>query len=274
MARTVAGSPSRLGLIPHDVAAAVGQLHQLRRDQREEPVAQVGDELLGQAPGVTAAVDGDRQRGQRPPGVGGDEALDQVVERDLLRRHPTGRDHLVERGQRVPGRAAAHAEDGLDRIVGQLEAGVGRDPADVRLQLLGRQEVELEVLGPAPDGRADLLRIGRGQHEHHVGRRLLERLQQRGLRGPGEHVDLVEDVHLVAAGRRVRRPLDQLPDVVDAVVAGGVQLVDVEAGARFDGQAGGAVPHGSPSTGASQLRTLARMRADEVLPVPRGPLNR
>ena len=33
-------------------------------------------------------------------------------------------------------------------------------------------------------------------------------------------------------------------------------------------------PHGSPSIGFSQLRTLARMRAVEVLPVPRGPLNR
>ena len=34
------------------------------------------------------------------------------------------------------------------------------------------------------------------------------------------------------------------------------------------------VPSGSPSTTCSQLRALARMRAVEVLPVPRGPLNR
>ena len=33
-------------------------------------------------------------------------------------------------------------------------------------------------------------------------------------------------------------------------------------------------PHGSPSTGASQLSALARMRAEDVLPVPRGPLKR
>ena len=36
----------------------------------------------------------------------------------------------------------------------------------------------------------------------------------------------------------------------------------------------GQVPSGSPSTGCSQLRTLARMRAVDVLPVPRGPLKR
>ena len=33
-------------------------------------------------------------------------------------------------------------------------------------------------------------------------------------------------------------------------------------------------PHGSPSTGASQLSALAKIRADDVLPVPRGPLKR
>jgi hypothetical protein len=34
------------------------------------------------------------------------------------------------------------------------------------------------------------------------------------------------------------------------------------------------VPSGSPSSGDSQLRALARMRAVDVFPVPRGPLNR
>ena len=34
------------------------------------------------------------------------------------------------------------------------------------------------------------------------------------------------------------------------------------------------MPHGSPSSGDSQFNTLARMRAVEVLPVPRGPENR
>src|SRR5579875_3426523 len=33
-------------------------------------------------------------------------------------------------------------------------------------------------------------------------------------------------------------------------------------------------PHGSPASGRVQLRALARARAAEVFPVPRGPLNR
>jgi hypothetical protein len=36
----------------------------------------------------------------------------------------------------------------------------------------------------------------------------------------------------------------------------------------------GQTPQGSPAFGFSQLRTLARIRAVDVLPVPRGPLNR
>jgi hypothetical protein len=34
------------------------------------------------------------------------------------------------------------------------------------------------------------------------------------------------------------------------------------------------VPSGSPPTGASQLSAMANMRAVEVFPVPRGPLNK
>ena len=36
----------------------------------------------------------------------------------------------------------------------------------------------------------------------------------------------------------------------------------------------GHTPQGSPASGASQFRTLARIRAVDVLPVPRGPLKR
>ena len=36
----------------------------------------------------------------------------------------------------------------------------------------------------------------------------------------------------------------------------------------------GHVRHGSPSAGRSQFNALARMRAQVVLPVPRGPVNR
>ena len=67
---------------------------------------------------------------------------------------------------------------------------------------------------------------------------------------------------------------DQVPDGVDAVVRRGVELVDVERRAAAISTQDEQTPHGSPSWGSAQFSALARMRAVDVFPVPRGPLNR
>jgi len=62
-----------------------------------------------------------------------------------------------------------------------------------------------------------------------VGRGLFQGLQEGVPRGVREHVDLVHDVDLVAiAGGAEGQALLQLPHLVDAVVAGAVDLLDVE----------------------------------------------
>ncbi len=118
-----------------------------------------------------------------------------------------------------------------------LQSGVIDDPANVVGQRVGREQMESQVLGAAADRLADLLRISRGEDEDDVIGRLLQRLEQRRLSRPRQHVHLVEDVHLVPPGRAERRPLDQVAHGVDPVVAGGVELVNVVAGALFDGKA-------------------------------------
>jgi hypothetical protein len=102
---------------------------------------------------------------------------------------------------------------------------------------VGREQVELQVLGARPDGVDHLLRVGGGEHEHDVGRWLLERLEQGRRRRLGQHVHLVEDVHLVSSRSSERGPFDQLADRVDTVVGSGVELVHVVAGAALDRQA-------------------------------------
>ena len=104
----------------------------------------------------------------------------------------------------------------------------------------------------------DLLRVGGAHDEDHVLGRLLERLEQRVERRRGEHVDLVDDVDLVAThrGRVVDAGDDLLAHVVHAGAGGRVELYDVRVLAGGDelaliagavGQRGGALLACAPS---------------------------
>ena len=96
-------------------------------------------------------------------------------------------------------------------------------------ELLDGRPAEVEAVAAVDDGRQHLLRLGRREHEDRFRRRLLERLEERVPRLRGEHVRLVEDVDLRAAGdRRERDLVAQLADVVDRVVRRGVHLDHVE----------------------------------------------
>jgi hypothetical protein len=94
-------------------------------------------------------------------------------------------------------------------------------------------------LAAGDDGRGDLVEVGGGKDEDGVGRGFLERLEE-GVEGAlGEHVHFVEEVDLAGeVGRGVGDLLAQLPDVVDAAVAGGVHFDQVKGGAGEDGPAG------------------------------------
>ncbi len=79
------------------------------------------------------------------------------------------------------------------------------------------------------DGADDLVRLRRREDEHDVLGRLLDDLQQGVEALRRDHVRLVEDEDLVPVARRgERRALAQVTGVVDAAVAGGVDLDDVE----------------------------------------------
>ena len=117
--------------------------------------------------------------------------------------------------------------------------------------------------------------VGRAEDEDEVGRRLLDQLQQRVPGGVRELVRLVEDVDLVAALDRLEHDaVADLADVVDAALRRGVHLDHVERGAGGDRDAGVAGAVGLGVGPCAQFSALARMRAIEVLPVPRGPAKR
>ena len=255
----------------------------------QERVAQRAEEVVGDAPDVVA-------RGDHV--VHTDECARDVVGRgrfedgepQLERCAPERRLHLhgvdaatadgeglVEEREGVARGTGSAAGDQVERLGVGLDALAPEDVGQVADELTVREQGELEVLRARAQRGEHLLRVGRGEHEHDVRGRFLERLQQRVRGRRREHVDLVDDVDLPAA----RRPdaqvhaLDELPHRVDAVVRRRVELDEVEEGAGRHGLA--VLAHAARLAVGAEVRQLsarARRRAVVVLPVPRGPENR
>jgi hypothetical protein len=97
---------------------------------------------------------------------------------------------------------------------------------------------EVEPLATGDDRRQELLGVGRGEDETGMGWRLFQGLEEGVRRCTGDLVRFVDDVNLGPKLRRcVSDTLPQIPDVVDAPVAGRVDLDDVGRSAGIDGQA-------------------------------------
>ena len=119
--------------------------------------------------------------------------------------------------------------DQIERLALELHVLGHANGTQARHDGLGRDAAEVEPLATRMDGLGHLLRIGGGQDEHHVARRLLERLQQRVERRRRKHVNLVDDIDLIAPARRSELDAtdDLLAHVLHTRTRRGVQLVDV-----------------------------------------------
>ncbi len=262
----VAGQRARfdaLGLAHHALDLLLGRRHQprLRRgrhrtqqDEVPEPVEQVAGEPARVVPGLGEAfhraVDGACVlRGQRvhhrvdQRHIGDPEQGHGALVGHAVRART--RDELVQHRLGVPCRPAARTDDqrihrGLDRDLLGGHVALQQLPHRTR-----RDQPERVVVRPRPDRRQHLVRLGRGEDEDQVFRRLLHDLEQRVEALRGDHVGLVDDEHPVARfGRGVEGAVPQLTGVVDTVVAGRVQLGDVHAArpARREGHARAALP--------------------------------
>ena len=141
-----------------------------------------------------------------------------------------------------------------------VEPGVGHDPPHVlaRARSAGSSEnskcwVRLRMVGSTFCGS-----VVASTNVDVVGR-LLQRLQQRVRRRRGEHVDLVEDVHLGAPGRPDRRPADEVAHGVDAVVRRRVELEQVVGACPPRSRRSSRTsPHGSPSRQVRAVEDLGQ----------------
>ncbi len=236
------GEPDPLRLRTHQVAFPAWHLDQVGGDQSQKALTQVVDQVTGQ---LLRAEAGRHQSSHRPEclsDVAFGQCLDDLAELRKIVVDHVGGCHLVEDGQRVPGRPAPAPDGEVECLVGQWQAGGSPNVGEQAPERLRTEQVELEVLGAATDGRQYLLRVGGGQHEDDVGGRLLQCLQQRVRRSRREHVDLVDDVDLLPARGAQRGTRHQVAHRLHPVVRCGVELVHVEGGAFGDLHARRALP--------------------------------
>ncbi len=188
--------------------------------------------MVDQIPGqLLRAVPGRRQVGHRHQGTADvplGQGLDHLVQLGQIVVDGVGGHHLVEHGQCVAGRTPSPAHGQVQRLVGDVEVGLAANVVEQVPERLRSEQAELEMLGSATDGGQHLLRVGGGQHEDHVCRRLLQGLQQGVRCRRRQHVDLVHDVHLLATGCSEGSPGHQVAHGLHAVGGGRVELVDVE----------------------------------------------
>ena len=169
-------------------------------------------------------------------------------------------DGLIEQRQAITHAAAGGLADQLQAAffvgdvfgiqhVGQMAGHGGR--ADI---------AQAELHAARQHGDRHLLRVGGGQHEDDVRRRLFQRLQH-GVEGVGgEHVDLVDDEDLVAAHRgQVGGVFEHDGHFLHLAVGGGVHFEVVGEAPFVHTAAGGAF---AARVGADTLLAVQRLGQD------------
>ena len=146
-------------------------------------------------------------------------------------------DHLVEHALGIAQSAVCSARDGIRRLAVELDFLVLRDEEEVLFDQMSGNPPQVEPLAAAGDGRGNFLRLGGREDEFHMRRWLLERFEQRIECARAEHVHLVDEVDFEFSTRgRVGSAVTQVADVFHAVVAGPVDLDDIEAAPLGDFQ--------------------------------------
>ncbi len=188
-------------------------------------------------PGLYNPVDG----GEDGTGVGCRERVDDLVEK-LGMRVPEkcdrafvrdgafrARDELVEQRQRVSRGPAAGADDQGQHTGIDDHALALAERAHILEHRRRRDESERVVVRARPDRADDFLRLGRGEDELHVIGRLFDEFEQGVESLRRHHVRLVEDEDLepITCGCE-DGALPQIACVIDTVVAGGVDLDDIQ----------------------------------------------
>ena len=245
---------------------------------------QQADQLAQHLAEVRGIGAGPLDLGQEPGPVGSGQGLHQAESQ--VGAH--GAEHGPHIGLRHPARpvgdglveeAQAIAHTAIRRPCQECE-GPGLEGQALGLQdetqsltnLLGQQPPQIELKTARQDRHRHLLGIGSGEQELHMGRRLLQGLQQGVEAVVGEHVHLVDEVHLVTtAGRGIGDVVQQFPGLIHLGARGRIDLQQVDEPARVDLTAGGADPAGSGTHALFAVQGLGQDAGQGRLADPTGP---
>ena len=114
----------------------------------------------------------------------------------------------------------------------------------VLLQQSNRHKAKRVVMSARPDGRQNLVRLGRRENEPHMRRWFLDEFEQRVEARIRNHVSFVDDENLVPrCHRREHRTLTQLAGVFDLAVRGRVELDHIDGSRSVSGKVNTALAH-------------------------------
>ena len=138
----------------------------------------------------------------------------------------------------VPQRAAGVARHQTERVGLDGDGFLVGDVSQPVEDRLTGQASEVVALAAGDDGGQDVVRLGSAEDEDDVLWGFLQGFEEGVGRLGGEHVGFVDDVDLASAlGRHEVDPVTDVANLVNAPVAGGVQLDDVHVAAIVDGDA-------------------------------------
>ncbi len=176
-----------------------------------------------------------------------------------MQRTATVGNRLVEQRQAVTQGAVRRPRQLADRAVFVGNVLGTENVPHLAGYLFRQQPLQVELQAARQHRHGQLLRVGGGQQELYVRRRLFQRLQQRIECVLRQHVHLIDQVHLEAAARRcVLRVLDHFAHVVHAGVAGRIDFQQVDKAAFIHRRA-----HRALAARVSRLPTLAIQRLGE-----------
>ena len=202
------------------------------------------------------------------PLVNGAEHVADIRCRQLL---VTKRDGLVGQAERIPHTAVRRPGQQPQGRLLERNAFGSEHMGQMTGNVLRRHALQVELQTPGQNRHRQLLGIGRRQQEFDVIGRLLKGFEERVERLIGEHVHLVNEVHLVTtAGGRVLNVVRQLPHIIDARSGGCIDLDQIDETPFLDFLTAGALAAGMRGDAGLTVEATGEQPADGGFTNPTG----